>query len=408
MKKRKYSGFILFLAFLFIPVAASGEIFEYRHIKGARYRIHSVVDQAVFINGVLSHRAEILNRISVEVTDVKDGKGTHNAIFQTSDRMLYNAVQGAQRASGFSWSREYKSVFERDKLGHITIAPQYYMPVVRNVPVFPGRDLQVGDTWNADAHEVHDFRDSFGIQEPYRIPFNAFYEFLGRREWKGVWYPAFSVSYNIDSRPPRVAGSMYPVRITGRFNQIVFWDHSIGQEVAYEEEFRLIFEMSNGIIIEFRGNAHAEFIEAEEMDRKQIIEEIKEEIKRLDIHDVSVKAVDEGISLSLEDIRFYPDTDRMLQGEELKLNRISEILKRYPERDILVSGHTALAGTAEQRMTLSQLRAKTIADYLIKEDVRSADRIVVRGFGAERPIADNSTAEGMQRNRRVEITLLEN
>ncbi|MCL2174779.1 MAG: OmpA family protein [Treponema sp.] len=387
---------------------ASGEIFEYRHVKGSRYRILSVVDQSVFINGILSHRAETLNRISVDVTDVDNDKGIHKAVFQTSERLLYSAVQRTQSASGFSWTREYDSVFERDKLGHLTIDPQYFMPVVRNVPVFPGRDLQVGDTWYADAHEVHDFREAFGIKEPYRIPFNAFYEFLGRREWKGVWYPAFSVNYNIDSRPPRVAGSLYPVRITGRFSQIVFWDHSIGQETAYEEDFRIIFEMSNGTIIEFRGKAYAEFIEAEEMNKEQLVEEIIEEIKRLDIHDVSVTAVDEGISLSLDDIRFYPDLNRMLPGEEIKLHRIADILKRYPDRDILVSGHTALAGTTEQRMTLSEQRARTIADYLIKENVRSADRIVIRGFGAERPVADNSTDEGMRRNRRVEITLLEN
>jgi len=276
------------------------------------------------------------------------------------------------------------------------------------VPVFPGKDLQVGDTWYAQAHEVHDFRDAFGIQDPYRIPFNAFYEYLGRREWKGVWYPAFSVNYNIDSRPSPVVGSVYPVRITGTFNQIVFWDHSIGQEVAYEEQFRLFFIMSNGIEIEFRGKAYAEFIESEEMDKEQIIEEINEEIKRLDLRDVSVKAIDGGISLSLEDIRFYSDSDRMLPGEEMKLNRIAAILKRYPKRDILVSGHTALAGTADQRMTLSEQRARVIADYLIKEKVRSADRIVIRGFGADRPVADNSTEEGMRKNRRVEITLLEN
>jgi len=40
--------------------------------------------------------------------------------------------------------------------------------------------------------------------------------------------------------------------------------------------------------------------------------------------------------------------------------------------------------------------------------VRTADRVVIRGYGAERPIADNSTEEGMRRNRRVEITILEN
>jgi len=98
----------------------------------------------------------------------------------------------------------------------------------------------------------------------------------------------------------------------------------------------------------------------------------------------------------------------MLPGEREKLEKIAEILKRYPNRDILVSGHTALAGTSEGRMNLSIERAKAVTDFLLSRKVRTADRIVVRGFGAEKPIADNKTEEGMRKNRRVEITILEN
>jgi outer membrane protein OmpA-like peptidoglycan-associated protein len=279
---------------------------------------------------------------------------------------------------------------------------------VRNVPVFPGRALTVGDRWWAPAYEVHDFRDSFGIQEPYRIPFNAFYEYLGERQWKGQNYPAFSISYNIESQPPPVQGRIYPLRISGTFNQIVYWDRENGKEKAYEGNFRLAFEMSDRRRIEFRGTAHAEIVESLYMDKEQLVAEIAEEIDRLGISDVSVRAVEEGVSLSLEDIRFHPDSNIMLPGEEVKLERIAEILKLFPDRDIIVSGHAALAGSRDYLMSLSQERARTVADFLLIRNVRSADRIVTRGFGADRPIADNSTPEGMRRNRRVEITILEN
>jgi len=62
--------------FLFSPQSAQCEVFEYKHNTGDRYRILSVVKEDVYINRMLSHRAEILNRIAVEVTDVKNGKGT--------------------------------------------------------------------------------------------------------------------------------------------------------------------------------------------------------------------------------------------------------------------------------------------------------------------------------------------
>ena len=391
------------------PQEAAGEVFEYRYSSGARYRILSVVDEAVFVNRVLSHRVEILIRISMEVAGVRDGKGQHRAVFQTSERVIYSADLETQDVSaGYQWAREYESVFERDRLGYLTIDPRYFMPVVRNVPVFPGRDLQILESWSAEGYEIHDFRDSFGITEPYRIPFTANYVYLGEREWKGKMYPAFSVSYRIASRPPAVRGRLYPVRIMGEFDQIVYWSRELGQEAAYEETFRLTFELSNGMVVEYRGTAQAGIIESEEMDRERITSEIIEEIGRLDMADVNVRAVDEGVSISLEDIGFFADSAVMLPGETAKLDLIAGILARYPDRDIVVSGHTALAGTSEGRMSLSIERARTVADYLLAKNVRSADRIVIRGFGAELSVADNNTEEGRRRNRRVEITILEN
>ncbi len=379
------------------------EQFIYKHQKGDTYRILSTVNEEVYVNRALSHRAEILNRIAVEVTDVKNGTGTHKAVFLTAEKAT--GVAGRQ---SFQWSREYNSVFDRNSAGQLTIDKQYYMPVVRNVPVFPNKDLKVGEKWTAEGHEVHDFRDGFGIQEPYRIPFNAEYTYLGTKEWKDKKYPAFSVSYRIFSEPPRAAGNVWPVRIMGASDQIVFWDTELGQPVSYHEYFRMVFELSNGYTYEYRGYAQAEILESTRMDKDKMAQEISQDIDRLGIADTSVRIVDEGIAISLEDIKFQPDSAILVQSEQQKLDKIAEILKRYPDRDILVGGHTALAGTAEGRLTLSLERAAVVAEYLISKGVRSADRIVVRGYGAEKPLADNRTEEGMRKNRRVEITILEN
>jgi len=404
-----FSLFFLACLFLFSQRAA-GEEFEYTHHAGDRYRILSVVNEEVYFNRQLHHRAEILNRIAVEVTDVVNGKGRHRAIFQTSERASpVPTVRGSTGVQGgFQWSREYDSEFERDRLGYLTIDPKYYMPVVRDVPVFPGRALNPGETWSADGHEMHDFRDGFGIEQPYRIPFTAFYTFLGDRQWKGKTYSAFSVKYNIVSQPPAVLGYVWPRSIIGSSDQIVYWDIEHGRPVAYEETFTFIFELSDGTRVEYRGTAQAEIIESEPFDKDRITSEIIEEIERLEIPDVIVKKVDEGVSISLQNIGFYADSAVMLPGEREKLDVIAEILKRYPDRDIMVGGHTALAGTRESRMNLSIDRAKAVTDFLLSREVRSADRIVIRGFGADVPVADNSTEEGRSRNRRVEIIILEN
>jgi len=408
------TGAAFSLAFFFllslVPQRAAGEVFEYKHNTGDRYRVISIVNEEVFVDKKISHRAEILNRIAVEVTGVNGDKGRHKAVFQTSERAT--VVSTARRTPGtpsaFQWSREYESEFDRDKLGYLTIDPKYYMPVVRNVPVFQGKQLKSGEKWSADGYEMHDFRDSFGIEEPYKIPFTAYYTFVGQRQWKGKSWPAFSVNYRILSQPEAVKGQIWPKRIAGFSDQLVYWDQENGLPVAYEETFSLTFELSNGRVVEYRGTAQAEVIESERMDKEKIASEIKEEIERLEIADIDVKTVDEGVSISLEDIGFVADSAVMLPGEREKLDKIADILKRYPNRDILVGGHTALAGTADGRMKLSVERAKAVTDYLLSKNVRTADRIVVRGYGAEKPVADNRTEEGKRKNRRVEITILEN
>ena len=353
--------FTYITAFLTLCLISLGaDDFQYTHRGGDMYRILSTVHQDVYYNNRLHHRAETLNRIAVEITDVSEGKAMHQAVFQTSERGSTVDVRG--QISGmtptYHWSREYESEFERDHLGRMNIDRRFFMPVVRDVPVFPGRSIVPGEKWSYNGHEMHDFRDSFGIPEPYRIPFTANYEYLGMRTWKGSDYPAFSVSYQINSEPPAVRGRIWPRRILGQSNQIVYWDIALGQAVAYHEEFRYLFEFSDGRRIEYRGIADAELIESIRMNREDLAEEIHREIQRLGIEDdVSVRTVDEGITISLDNIHFQADTAIMLPGETEKLDMIAGILLRYQAYDILVGGHTALAGTEEGRMRLSQQRA---------------------------------------------------
>jgi outer membrane protein OmpA-like peptidoglycan-associated protein len=399
----KYPVCLFLLIVVFAPSRVQGEQFSYKHSAGDKYRILSTVHEDVYINRRLSHKAEILNRIAVEVLSVNGTSGKHKAVFETAEK---SSVAGA--GNSFQWSREYQSEFDRDSSGRLTIDSKYFMPVVRNVPVFPpgGVDIKPGETWTAEGHEAHDFRDSFGISEPYRIPFTAAYTFLGTREWKGKTYPAFSVSYRVFAEPPAVTGRTWPARILGASDQTVYWDSGIGQAAAYEEYFRMIFELSDGRTVEYRGRAEAELIDAPAMDKEKIAAEIAEDLKQ--VAGAAVRVVEEGVSISLENVQFEADSAVLLPPERAKLDRIADILSRYPDRDILVAGHTALAGTAEARNRLSVERATAAADYLLAKKVRSPGRIVVRGYGAEKPVADNSTEAGRSRNRRVEIIILEN
>jgi outer membrane protein OmpA-like peptidoglycan-associated protein len=412
-KKYKPAGaypLLALCALVLFPVGAAAEEFFYKQKAGDKYRILSTVREDVYNDYKLSHSAEIMNRVSVEVTGASEESAYHKVLFQTSERALSKGGAADDETGGrsFHWSRGYESEFERDRLGHLTIDRKYFMPVVRNVPVFPDRDLKPGEKWSAEGHEMHDFRDTFGIKEPYNIPFIANYEFLGDRPWKGKTWPAFSVSYHIVSSPKAVLGRVWPQRIMGSSEQIVYWDSAKGQPSGYEEQFRMVFAFSNNRTVEYRGRAESEVIWSVEIDREKIADEIAEDLNRMKIPGVSVRAVEEGITISLEDIRFRADTAIMLPGEREKLDKIAAILKRYPERDILVGGHSALAGTAEGRMRLSLERASVVANYLVAQKALKPDQVVVRGYGAEHPVADNRTEDGRRKNRRVEFTILEN
>ncbi len=87
-----------------------------------------------------------------------------------------------------------------------------------------------------------------------------------------------------------------------------------------------------------------------------------------------------------------------------ELNRIVQLLQRYPEAHILIKGHTDNTGIESRNIQLSEQRAKAVAQYLIKQGI-AANRITYKGYGASEPVADNKTEKGRMLNRRVEIRL---
>ena len=137
------------------------------------------------------------------------------------------------------------------------------------------------------------------------------------------------------------------------------------------------------------------------------VEDVTQKIADLGLEDVSVKQTEKGLTLSIENIQFKPDSDILLLSEKKKLDKLKDILSAYPNNDLLVTGHTALRGTAESRQELSEQRAEAVANYLVQIGVRDNYHIFTQGKGAEEPIATNQTEAGRKKNRRVEITIMD-
>lgn len=405
---KKLTSIIFIFTLIFTNLFA--EKFEFKYNKGDTYRILSTVNEDVFVNGALNHQAEIINRISVEVTDVtEDGSGIHQANFMTSE----NSV-GRNKVS--TWGQEYNSIFTRTKNGTYDIADEYFMPVVRNVPIFPDKDLKPGDSWQAEGHEAHDLRQTFNITTPYKVPFTAYYTYQGETEKDGQKLHIIKATYNLYFTSPNMNVSAnnsqngyfdYPISTMGYSDQTIYWDNERGTIQSYTENFRIQLETVYGNTFVFQGTAGAEISDIQRVNTVATIEKVQKELEDLGIQNTEVVSDEKGITISIENIQFKADSAILQDSEKEKLKKIAKILSAFPENDLLISGHTALAGNAQSRQKLSEQRATSVAEFLIDLGVKDAHHIFTQGFGATKPIAPNTNTAGMARNRRVEITIME-
>jgi outer membrane protein OmpA-like peptidoglycan-associated protein len=385
--------------------ALSADVFRFAYTKGEKYRIVSQVHESVYVNGKFSHESDILDRIAVEVTDTRANAGCHSAVFQTSER-----AWGSPET--YQWSEQYDSTFWRDDHGAYTVDDSQFMPMVRDVPLFPDGDLQPGQSWTAKGSEVHDFRANFGISAPFRFPITVSYTYVGRENRDGVPCAVISIDYEIFHAVPPAAGAgdMYPTRVAGSSHQRFWWDIAGRRPFADEETFDFVYTFNTGDVVEYAGKAAGRLVAAAPLDRGRVTGEIQKEIDSQHIPGVTVQSSNEGVTITLENVNFPPNSDTLLPAEQDKLRRVGEILGKYPDRDIAVTGYTARAPgyTEADYQKLSEQRARAAANYLLSIGARRPDQVTARGQGAAFPLGDNATEEGRRLNRRVEITILEN
>ncbi len=111
-----------------------------------------------------------------------------------------------------------------------------------------------------------------------------------------------------------------------------------------------------------------------------------------------------GLIVNMSDVLFDTGRYTLRPGAREKLAKISGIVLAHPGLKLEVEGHTDSVGSDEYNMKLSEQRADAVRDYLVQEGLTS-DSVTSKGFGKTMPVADNSTAAGRQRNRRVELVV---
>lgn len=131
--------------------------------------------------------------------------------------------------------------------------------------------------------------------------------------------------------------------------------------------------------------------------------ELREELKN---SGVQVRRVGQDqLELVMENgIGFATDSSNLSSSIYSTLNGVARVLVEYPDTVLMITGHTDSTGSEEYNQTLSLKRADAVRSYLIGQSVAS-NRLSTMGAGESQPICDNSTSQGRQCNRRVEINI---
>jgi OmpA-OmpF porin, OOP family len=106
-------------------------------------------------------------------------------------------------------------------------------------------------------------------------------------------------------------------------------------------------------------------------------------------------------------VNFDFDKSNIRKADEAELKKAIEFVKKYPNANVKIEGHTDSIGTEKYNLRLSERRANAVANYLIENGAVKKSDISSTGYGKTRPIADNKTAKGRAENRRAEILILE-
>jgi outer membrane protein OmpA-like peptidoglycan-associated protein len=127
-----------------------------------------------------------------------------------------------------------------------------------------------------------------------------------------------------------------------------------------------------------------------------------------DLEGARIERIGEGIKVTFDSGILFDVNKADLRPEaKTNLQNLAAILQKYQDTDIIIEGHTDNTGTDAYNLTLSEQRAKTVANFVAGLNVNPT-RFTIMGYGESQPIDSNETVEGRQQNRRVELAIMAN
>lgn len=125
---------------------------------------------------------------------------------------------------------------------------------------------------------------------------------------------------------------------------------------------------------------------------------------RRQIAELNAKETERGLVVTLGDMLFETGNSQLKGNAFANLSKLSAFLNQYPERTLVIEGHTDSVGNESSNQALSQRRADSVRQYLLQQGVAS-NRLTAFGKGENAPIASNDSVSGRALNRRVEVII---
>ncbi len=445
------------LAFLFLAPCVHAESGGENAVKlsysgGGNYTLVERTDLRRYDNGRYTGLTSREVRSFINRVSPTDGGKSGDAFYEGSFFLQEDTKRNSGNV-GDGIQNSIPSAFRITGDGQLVMSEDMGYPTFRSFPAFSSQEVRQGDRWQANAVRCV---DPLNRGRPTKLPMYVEYTFLGEARHNGEdvyvlqarWATRYGLSYTDSTGDPELKSA------AGSHNATMHISRRTGHAIVVRDSVDETFVYADGNRISFRGTITLFTEYPPAIDREKLIpslqrlagitqkeaEELKTPVmagqsKKIEHeaektstpqkpsaiggvnstesnagrnfrNDLKVENTESGIRLTMQNLKFKSDSDELLNGEEERLDSIASLLMEIPEGKFLVEGHTADVGYREGELSLSRMRARTIAVELSRRGI-SEERFIVRGSGSTKPVADNTTDEGRAKNRRVEITILD-
>jgi len=363
--------------------------------KDERIEMVKTAGVKYYVNARLSRVYEERNVIDLTCSEKSDKLNRVHGVFSIHEKNYGENV--------FKLINQFMVDFLIEPSGKFIVRKGDYMPNLRHIPSFPDKEININDTWKADGELVLD-----NFSKPFMLTFPVEYTFVKviKDNEKDIAVINYYYSVNID-----MSGTGYPadfpVKIAGENKGVIQWDIQSNKPKDMQDAYQIafIFAGQGGTLTsaEFHMNIKTENSYYKNYTPKEK-ETAKEELQKELPEGVDADIDKRGLVVRMSDLLFDFDSYELRNDTRDKLDQIAEaIKKKYPDREIIVEGHTDSKGEASYNLSLSEKRAMKVSEYLKSKS--GHDKFSYKGYGKNNPMADNATAEGRKKNRRVEIII---